>query len=202
MKRTLEAITPRTPDERLADDLKSIAIDTSGSNGGSISAMADLTQQRRLPYFFGQDKFTTRISSDTASYYSRISSDTARISSDRTILRLIFLRIGQFYDSYFFGYDSYFFLYDSYFLGYDLVFLRIQRLFLPYFFGYDVYFRRISSDTTILRLVFIPYILRGILRLVFLLIPAVILQYYLVYENPTARIFPRNVSTPSVFEFW
>ena len=82
------------------------------------------------------------------------------------------------------------------------VFLRILRVFLPYFFGYGVYFRRISSDTTILRLVFIPYILHGILRLVFLLIPAVILQYYLVYENPTDRIFPRNVSTPSVFEFW
>ena len=47
MKRTSEAITPRTPDERLADDLKSIAIDTTGSNGGSISAMAELTQQRR-----------------------------------------------------------------------------------------------------------------------------------------------------------
>ena len=47
MKRTSEAITPRTPDELLAVDLKSIAIDTSGSNGGSISAMADLTQQRR-----------------------------------------------------------------------------------------------------------------------------------------------------------
>ena len=172
MRRTSEAITPRTPDERLADDLKSIAIDTSGSNGGSISAMADLTQQRRLPYFFGQDKFTTRISSDTTSYYSRISSDTARISS-------VFLRIGQFYDSYFFRISS-----DttSYFFGYDLVLL-------PYFFGYTVCFRRISSDSTILRLVFIPYILHTeILRLVFLFIPAVILQYYLVFENPTARI--------------
>jgi len=31
----------------LADDSKSIAIDTTGSNGGSISAMAELTQQRR-----------------------------------------------------------------------------------------------------------------------------------------------------------
>ena len=47
MKRTSEAITPRTPDALLAVDLKSIVIDTSGSNGGSISAMADLTQQRR-----------------------------------------------------------------------------------------------------------------------------------------------------------
>ena len=47
MKRTSEAVTPRTPDELLAVDLMSIAIDTSGSNGGSISALADLTQQRR-----------------------------------------------------------------------------------------------------------------------------------------------------------
>ena len=46
MKRTSEAITPRTPDERQANDLESIVIDTSGSSG-SISAMADLTQQRR-----------------------------------------------------------------------------------------------------------------------------------------------------------
>jgi len=48
MKRTCEdiTITPRTPDELLAIDLESIAIDTSGSSG-SISAMADLTQQRR-----------------------------------------------------------------------------------------------------------------------------------------------------------
>ena len=128
MRRTSEAITPRTPDERLADDLKSIAIDTSGSNGGSISAMADLTQQRRLPYFFGQDKFTTRISSDTTSYYSRISSDTACISS-------VFLRIGQFYDSYFFGYHAYFFRISS-----DTTLLRLEY---PIFFireFYDLYF--------------------------------------------------------------
>ena len=46
MKRTSGAITPRTPDELLANDLESIVIDTSGSSG-SISAMADLTQQRR-----------------------------------------------------------------------------------------------------------------------------------------------------------
>jgi len=54
MKRTSEAITPRTPDELLAVDLKSIAIDTSGSNGGSISAMADLTQQRRQVGQYGR----------------------------------------------------------------------------------------------------------------------------------------------------
>ena len=163
MRRTSEAITPRTPDERLADDLKSIAIDTSGSNGGSISAMADLT-------FFGQDNFTTRISSDTTSYYSHI-------SSDRAILRLVFLPYFFGYDlvllPYFFGYGAYFFgydnsttrissdttrisfvflrigqFYDSYFFGYDLVLL-------PYFFGYGAYFFRISSDRAILRLVFL-----------------------------------------------
>ena len=97
-----------------------------------------------------------------------------RISSDRAILRLVLL-------PYFFGYDLVFL---PYFFGYDLVLL-------PYFFGYTVCFRRISSDSTILRLVFIPYILHTeILRLVFLFIPApaVILQYYLVFENPTARI--------------
>ena len=131
-----------------------------------------------LPYFFGYDNSTTRISSDT------------------TCISSVFLRIGQFYDSCFFGYGAYFF--DRTILR--LVFLRIWRVFLPYFFGYDlvllpyffgytVCFRRISSVSTILRLVFIPYILHTeILRLVFLFIPAVILQYYLVFENPTARI--------------
>ena len=53
MKRTSEAITPRTPDERLANDLESIVIDTSGSSG-SISAMADLTQQRRKVGYSGR----------------------------------------------------------------------------------------------------------------------------------------------------
>ena len=150
------------------------------------------------------------------------------ISSNTTILLLVFPPDFFVYDfvfmPYVFGYDlvllPYFLRIRRVFLRIRLlflliplvilrirpritpVFLRILRVFLPYFFGYGVYFRRISSDTTILRLVFIPYILHGILRLVFLLIPAVILQYYLVYENPTARIFPRNVSTPSVFEFW
>ena len=113
-------------------------------------------------------------------YFFRISSDTTNLRllflRIRPRISSVFLRIRQFYDSYFFGYDAYFF--------------RISSDTTSYFFGYNVYFRRISSITTILRLVFIPYILHtGILRLVFLPIPAVILQYYFVFENPTARIF-------------
>ena len=128
-----------------------------------------------------------------------------------TILRLLFLPISLVFLSYFFGYDL---VLLPRFFGYDLVFLRIGQFYDSYFFGYDnsttpissdttSYFRRISSDTTILRLVFIPYILHtGILRLVFLLIPVVILQYYFVFEILKLVFLPRNMSMPSVFEFW
>ena len=94
---------------------------------------------------------------------------SSRISSNTTILRLVFPPDFFVYD---FVFLLYVFVYDVYssriFFGYDLVLL-------PYFFGYVVYFCRISSDTTIL-------------RLLFLRIRRVFLPYFLGYDNSTTRI--------------
>ena len=130
-----------------------------------------------LPYFsriLEYDNFTTRISPVFLSYFGIrpfYDSYFSRILEydNFTIHNSPYFGIRPFYNSYFSRIRQF---YDSYFFRYDFVFP-------PYFFWHD------NSTTRI-----IPYNLHtGILWLVFLLIPAVILQYYLVFESPTARIF-------------